>query len=1577
MIPASQQKPTDDELRRQATQLFRPSTENVMVDMARQTTEPDPLAAPAVTLKDTVMKDVNLPVIDTGLDFAGTKVENILDVDPRGIMPNVSVSEVYKLDKPVPRQIFMQHQQAVNKQGDVMTIPAPLDNLSEQENLKRRIDILDRFGATGFINQGDDGEEIYDKIPFGNLLTQLFKFPEGEVTPFINPETGNRIPVDELTLKDAQRIANGNNIFSYNFAGKGYAKPLFARQISEMLVSRGVTDERTRTIIIRDQINSPAMGDFTRIARNLGDTGRMLALEMPTFFIGESLNIFAEVADAVYEDFNQAGLVDFAGEGDPEFEQYLPFTDFKARQNFMDKVLLDSATKLQMRMAQIGADITYSDAYELAHNYTGMLPRGVKLYGEIKSGTGLVRAGAVLKSAKEKALFDKFLSAKRRDGDKRDFNVILDDYLETQTGRLEVSSPALFPLSPVTVVTKKGAERRITQAFQIDDAALPAAERAEVVQARNALKSSVERKASLEKQIAAGDVPSRGQAKTLEFLNQNIADLTIQMKAIELRSSTPKFVRDMNFQDKYLVAGATAFGHYYQETNSKIDSQLGELIGMIGGMTVAVARGSVANGAKFNDALTFLTGKPRGDLLKQLNEYYRMMSGTTPEFRAVAEARANLIAQYQDELIGMGLDPSSVNVTLSQVSDLAALRLWEEQAIATMKVADTRKGPKVEDLEQVAKAQERLLADLRGTLMGQANLNAQGELFELIKGTVTEGTAHLRQLRANIDRMQNEGVEHFFSIAESRLAQFDSADTNLPAKESGVTDFPQLMDSLIQNKLYLRRGEPGYVDESVFTEDIANLSIKVSKVAENAARQATYKLGDVESAQAAVAASAKPTLTVREGKPDAIERPIADFDTPGQVLAFFLESHHAIDKGKASRLFTILDNDSNVIQFRTPQGDTLSGTPKANIGDLLSGLLVRETETGPVSLLRKQKRDLSAAERKVLIDTVTDITDPIISTLAQSQNKKHAEILDGLYKQVEKAGYVFKTTGKEKQVELFRYINDGGTNVLTMNFTQLRNLRSALSEAQFNASKQPVAAAYETAVKRADELFENGFSLKGVPAGQLTMEIDNAVVPVTDVIKRANADWFNYKDIWVDRKQNATVANWLFSTRKPTQNLDGSRPTGIAYSKAPDEWLDMESVLNMSTEALTNMRDNITRAIGTDVMVNNTFQRQLVAGEPKTVAFRHIVEAHIARYLENNKRTIQPQQLQDNLNKFQEVFQVKDPNMATGTRSLIDTASIIDEVYGYGPRTVGQEVATKASAEARSRISQAISSNLEPARRREQELNTMVTSIARLAQQDADAIPSWLVGGGIQRLKDVKNTLKLEGNYSDEKIQDILSDVYFRGLVQQSFLPTGRRVVNKDGKQVELPAYDSNKMAEYLGVDNPEKAAAVRQLLGDKKYNNARAIHGFMAEMNKSPFATRVIMNGIPRGMSPESWISRFYAVNRDVVSPRYVGTEALFQSMRFSRFNFLRQLYTDPELGQVFLEMVRVGKPLSPQRNAQFEKLLLRGIGQQNSLFENQKVTDDAGREISMDIIYSPAFPEMQEAQKQDIEPSIPSIFN
>ena len=788
MIPDSRQKPTDDELRRQATQLFKPSTENVMVDMARQTTEPDPLAAPAVTLKDTVMEAIDVPGIETNLEVGGVKTENILDVDVRALTPGVSVREVYNLTKPVPRQMFMQHQQAVNKQGDVMTIPTPLDNLSEDENLKRRIDILDRFGAVGFISQGDDGQEVYDKIPFSNLLTKQMKLPEGEVTPFIDPKTGQRIPVDELTLKDAQRIANGNNLFSYNFAGEGYGKPLFARQLNELLVSRGVTDERTRAIIISDQFYCPGMGDFSIIARGFGDTGRMLFVEMPTFFAGEAINAVTEVLDGAYEDLNEKGafeklgIEDFAGEGDPEFEQYLPFTDFKKRQNFMDKVMLDSATKIQMRMAQMGADITYSDAFELSHFYTGMLPRAARLYAEFKTGTGLARYGATLKSVKEKKMFEKYYFAKKRDGDKGDFNSILDDYLKTQTGRLEVSSPALFPLSPVTYVGKKGAERRIIQAFQIEDAALPVAQRTEVAQARNALQSSIERKASLEKQIAAGGPPSSGQQKSLDFLNQNIADLTVQMKAIELRSSTPKFVRDMNFQDKYLVAGATAFGHYYQETNSKINSQLGELMGMLGGMKVAIARGSVLNGAKFNDALAFMAGRPVGTLQKQLGEYYRMMGGTTPEFRAVAEARATLIAQYQDDMIKMGVDPASVNVTLSQVADLAALRLWEEQAVATMKVADTRKGPKVEDLEQVAKAQERLLADLRGTLMGQANLNAEHDMYKLLNGAVEEGSAHLRQLRANISRMQKEGVEHYFSMAEGRLSQFDSADTNLAAK---------------------------------------------------------------------------------------------------------------------------------------------------------------------------------------------------------------------------------------------------------------------------------------------------------------------------------------------------------------------------------------------------------------------------------------------------------------------------------------------------------------------------------------------------------------------------------------------------------------------------------------------------------------------------------------------------------------------------------------------------------------------------------------------------------------------------
>ena len=114
-------------------------------------------------------------------------------------------------------------------------------------------------------------------------------------------------------------------------------------------------------------------------------------------------------------------------------------------------------------------------------------------------------------------------------------------------------------------------------------------------------------------------------------------------------------------------------------------------------------------------------------------------------------------------------------------------------------------------------------------------------------------------------------------------------------------------------------------------------------------------------------------------------------------------------------------------------------------------------------------------------------------------------------------------------------------------------------------------------------------------------------------------------------------------------------------------------------------------------------------------------------------------------------------------------------------------------------------------------------------------------------------------------------------------------------------------------------------------------------------------LNGVPTGLSIESYISRFYAIQRGVVRPQYIGTEAVLQSMRIRGFDFLRAALTDPKIGQAFLEVIRTNKPLSPEREARFTAALLQQTGQfmANYQTEKRRVKDSTGVEATMSGLF------------------------
>ena len=65
------------------------------------------------------------------------------------------------------------------------------------------------------------------------------------------------------------------------------------------------------------------------------------------------------------------------------------------------------------------------------------------------------------------------------------------------------------------------------------------------------------------------------------------------------------------------------------------------------------------------------------------------------------------------------------------------------------------------------------------------------------------------------------------------------------------------------------------------------------------------------------------------------------------------------------------------------------------------------------------------------------------------------------------------------------------------------------------------------------------------------------------------------------------------------------------------------------------------------------------------------------------------------------------------------------------------------------------------------------------------------------------------------------------------------------------------------------------------------------------------------KGLSPSSIISRIYAIDRGVVSPRYVMTEFMFIAFRRKAGRELELLLKDKELAELFFRILSTQKPL------------------------------------------------------------------
>jgi len=207
-----------------------------------------------------------------------------------------------------------------------------------------------------------------------------------------------------------------------------------------------------------------------------------------------------------------------------------------------------------------------------------------------------------------------------------------------------------------------------------------------------------------------------------------------------------------------------------------------------------------------------------------------------------------------------------------------------------------------------------------------------------------------------------------------------------------------------------------------------------------------------------------------------------------------------------------------------------------------------------------------------------------------------------------------------------------------------------------------------------------------------------------------------------------------------------------------------------------------------------------------------------------------------------------------------------------------------------------------------------------------------IAGGGPSELKALKASVTSGDNATltparfDELVKEMVSS-HISALVIK---PTGSvsMVKKADGEgfaAIKDTEFDSVSLNELLSGDSPAMANLIKSGYLDQEHvDNLTRINQFMS--NRRKMAQRrgeLKFTGEPRGLSIESYISRFYSISRGVVSPKYVITEAMFQGIRMSEHRMLKEMIMNPKVANILAELIVDGKKFTEEKELRLQEIM------------------------------------------------------
>jgi hypothetical protein len=425
---------------------------------------------------------------------------------------------------------------------------------------------------------------------------------------------------------------------------------------------------------------------------------------------------------------------------------------------------------------------------------------------------------------------------------------------------------------------------------------------------------------------------------------------------------------------------------------------------------------------------------------------------------------------------------------------------------------------------------------------------------------------------------------------------------------------------------------------------------------------------------------------------------------------------------------------------------------------------------------------------------------------------------------------------------------------------------------------------------------------------------------------------------------NRTNYNYFFKNRNKTtpSNLD---PTGITVDQKPSFTENVDKIGNMSDSELLDFKADFLKRFG-------TFKDETPMGLPQNVqrkgtyfinvdsedgkALKAILELKAAEYIEDaaTKGQLDKVAYTNKMLKLQKAYTGVD---STGKEvSLIDVTKIEKDLFSYSPVSVGEALFKKGEDNLRNSLSMLSQQNLVPLKETYRDFKRVernLRSVLPVSLKQGQTLIEVATANPTQfnRVKEGILT-SFGGKYGKKQLDELITEVFMDDLTQKTFLSTGKSTVMGSAKELVTEVdMDVDKLKQIIGFNDTQRNAMVRQIIGDKRMNTLNSMVKWMSEQYDIE-KIKSNITGVPRNFSVESYISRFYSINRGVISARYVGTEAVLQQFRLKGHKLFKTIIENEEVGQLFLEIVKTGQPLSREKEIQFFNALTSSLNKINT---------------------------------------------